>query len=156
MRKTLFSSRTDDWSTPLDLFIRLNDLFGFTLDAASSDGNALCVQHYTVADDALSQPWDGVVWCNPPYGRGIGAWVSRARSESERGTTVVLLVPARTDARWFGDMWHASALVFVRGRLKFGGGKTSAPFPSVIAVFGRRLTTVERDQLDEIGRVIVP
>jgi phage N-6-adenine-methyltransferase len=150
------TSNRDDWTTPCDLFVRLNSIFNFDLDAASDDINALCVRHYTAKDDSPAQRWTGSVWLNPPYGRGIGAWISKARTESERGASVVVLVPVRTDARWFADMWHASALVFVRGRLKFGGGKTCAPFPSVIAIFGRALTDAERDALGEIGRVILP
>lgn len=77
-----------------------------------------------------------IVWCNPPYGREIGKWVEKAYKESLEGATVVLLLPARTDTKWFHDYIYGKAEIrFVRGRLKFGDGKNSAPFPSMVVVF---------------------
>ena len=76
---------------------------------------------------------DGVCWCNPPYGRQIGKWVEKAFKSS---ATVVMLLPARTDTKWFHD-WCLpyGKIEFLRGRLKFGGCDNSAPFPSMIVVF---------------------
>ena len=70
--EVMFSSKTDLWETPQDLFDRLDDEFGFDLDACALPQNAKCERYYTPEMDGLSQPWDGVVWCNPPYGRNIG------------------------------------------------------------------------------------
>ena len=79
----------------------------------------------------------GVTWCNPPYGKEIGKWVRKAYEESQMGAKVVMLLPARTDTRWFHDYIVDKAKVrFIKGRLKFGDAKNSAPFPSMIVVFG--------------------
>lgn len=134
-----YSSKRHDWETPQDFFDALDSEFGFDLDAAASEGNAKCPDYYDEADDGLSQDWGGrTVWLNPPYGRQIGRWVAKAAEEASKpGTTVVLLVPARTDTRWFHDHLYGNAeLRFVRGRLKFGGAENSAPFPSMVAVLG--------------------
>lgn len=134
----MFSSRTDMWETPQDFFDSLDNLFHFTLDACAVPENAKCEAYYTPEQDGLSQEWTGTVWCNPPYGRNIGAWVKKARESAENGTTVVMLLPARVDTGWFHDYIYMSRLAevrFVRGRLKFGGCKNSAPFPSMVVIF---------------------
>jgi len=80
----------------------------------------------------------GNVFCNPPYGRELGKWVEKAYNESRKGACVVMLIPARTDTRWFHDFILGRAEIrFLRGRLKFGGSKNSAPFPSMVVVFGK-------------------
>lgn len=133
-----FSTKTQEWATPQDLFDRLNSEFKFTLDPCCTDENAKCVRHYTELDDGLSKDWAGeVVFMNPPYGRTIGKWVKKARNESAkfRGATVVALLPARTDTAWWHDYVINYEVRFIRGRLKFGGHKNSAPFPSAIVIF---------------------
>ena len=132
----MFSSKTDLWETPQDLFDKLNNEFHFTLDVCATPENAKCDSFYTKEQDGLSQPWKGVVWCNPPYGKQIGSWVRRGFFASLSGNTVVMLLPARTDTRWFHEYIYGKAEIrFIRGRLKFGGSKNSAPFPSMVAVF---------------------
>lgn len=133
----MFSSKTGLWETPQWLFERLNDEFGFTLDACALPENAKCARYYTPAHDGLKQPWDGVVWCNPPYGRGVGAWVAKAANAVERaGVVVVMLLPARTDTKWFHEYIYGRAEVrFLPGRLKFGDARNNAPFPSMVVVF---------------------
>lgn len=134
----MFSSKKDDWETPQDLFDELDKEFHFTLDAASSDLNAKCEKHYTIEDDGLSQSWAGNnVFLNPPYGRNMKDWMRKAYEESQaENTTVVVLVPARTDTAWFHDYVYGKAeLRFLRGRLKFGGCENSAPFPSLVVVY---------------------
>ena len=132
----MFSSKTDLWETPKDLFDKLNNEFHFTLDVCATPENAKCDSFYTKEQDGLSQPWKGVVWCNPPYGKQIGSWVRRGFFASLSGNTVVMLLPARTDTRWFHEYIYGKAEIrFIRGRLKFGGSKNSAPFPSMVAVF---------------------
>lgn len=137
----LFSSNEDAWATPQDLFDALNNEFQFTLDPCASHGNAKCARYFTKEDDGLSKPWDGVVFMNPPYGRGIAQWVSKAYEESLRGMTVVCLIPARTDtAYWHDYVMRSDEVRFIRGRLHFGGDHErsahNAPFPSAIVVFG--------------------
>lgn len=131
-----FSSQTDNWSTPPSLYKKLNEVFEFTLDPCASENNHKCEKYYTEADDGLSMPWDGErVFMNPPYGREIGKWVKKA-SEIKQGL-VVCLVPARTDTRWWHDyvVDRGGVIIYLKGRLKFGGSKNSAPFPSAIVIF---------------------
>ena len=78
-----------------------------------------------------------IVWCNPPYGREIGRWVQKGYEEAENAV-VVMLLPARTDTRWFHDYCMKGKITFLRGRLKFGGSKNAAPFPSMVVEFDRR------------------
>ena len=134
----MFSSKTEMWATPQDFFDKLNDEFHFTLDAAAIQENAKCDRFFSPEDDGLSQPWDGVVWCNPPYCRKTGKWVKKAYEESKKGATVVMLLPCRPDVSWFHDYILGKAEIrFIRGRLKFGGSSNSAPFPSMVVVFGK-------------------
>ena len=132
-----FSSTRDDWETPQDLFDKYDSIYHFTLDPASSDQNAKCKNHYTIADDGLHKSWGGQsVWLNPPYGRQIAQWVQKAYEESKKENTVVVcLLPARTDTAWFHDYCTKGDILFIRGRLKFKGSTNNAPFPSMIVVF---------------------
>lgn len=130
-----FSSATDLWATPQDLFDRLHAKHQFTLDACASPENAKCAAYFTEEIDGLQQNWTGTVWMNPPYGRTIGAWTKKAYESSIAGATVVCLVPARTDTAWWHDYAMKGEIEFLRGRLKFGGHKNNAPFPSAVVVF---------------------
>ena len=120
----MFSSKTDLWETPQELFDELNHEFHFTLDVCALPENAKCSVYYTPQQDGLSKPWNGVIWCNPPYGKGVGEWVRKALFASIGGATVVMLLPARTDTRWFHEYIYGKAEIrFIKGRLKFGGSK---------------------------------
>ena len=136
--KVLFSSKEEKWATPQDFFDKLNDEFHFTLDVAASPNNAKCANYFTEEQDGLVQSWGGhTVWCNPPYCRKTGLWVKKAYEEHQRtGCTVVMLLPSRTDVRWFHDYILGKAEIrFIKGRLKFGGNKNSAPFPSIVVIY---------------------
>jgi phage N-6-adenine-methyltransferase len=131
-----FKSQTDEWSTPRDFFNKLDMEFGpFDLDPCATPENAKCSRFFTRQQNGLNQKWIGKVWMNPPYGREIGKWISKAYESSLTGALVVCLVPARTDTAWFQDFAMRGEIRFIRGRLKFGGSKNSAPFPSAIVVF---------------------
>ena len=130
-----FSSEKETWETPQDFFDKQNALHGFTLDVCAQHHSAKCPTYYTVEDDAFVKPWDGVIWMNPPYGRGIIRWMKRAYEASLDGAKVVCLVPARTDTAWWWEYAMKGQIEFIRGRLKFGGAKTGAPFPSALVVF---------------------
>ena len=79
------------------------------------------------------------MFCNPPYGRDIIRWTEKCYQAPLSGATVVLLVHARTDTRWFHDFVLGKAeLRFVRGRLRFADAKQSAPFPSLVAIYRPR------------------
>lgn len=133
----LYSSRSEEWATPSSFFTDLHHEFGFTLDPCATHENAKCGTYYTKAHDGLAQDWGRhIVFCNPPYGRGIGEWTRKCYLAAQAGATVVLLVHARTDTRYFHDWIYGKAeLRFVRGRLRFGDGKQSAPFPSLVAIY---------------------
>lgn len=81
----LFSSKTDMWETPQWLFDKLNEEFNFDLDVCATKDNTKCVEYYTKEQDGLKQPWYGVCWCNPPYGKEIGKWVEKASKVSGGG-----------------------------------------------------------------------
>lgn len=132
-----FSSETDDWATPAAFFDRLDTEFNFTLDPCASVDNAKCGRYFTKEDDGLSQDWSGeTVFMNPPYGRAISNWLRKAYEESQEGTTVVALIPSRTDTRYWHDyVMKATEIRFVKGRLKFGDGRNSAPFPSAVVIW---------------------
>lgn len=143
MNPGMYSSKTDEWETPQDFFDKLNAEFGFTLDVCATEDNAKCISWFDRGADALTKDWgcippeSGAAFMNPPYGRVIGQWVAKARETAQAGRTVVCLLPARTDTAW----WHTHVIGgkaevrFCRGRLKFGGSKNSAPFPSAIVIF---------------------
>ena len=130
-----FSSKTDLWYTPQDFFKKYDDVYKFETDVCATDDNAKCAKYYTEEMDGLSQEWRGVCWMNPPYGRTIGNWMKKAYESSLSGATVVCLVPARTDTNWWHDYAMKGDIEFIKGRLKFGGSKNSAPFPSAVVVF---------------------
>ena len=145
-----FSSERDNWETPQDFFDKLNEEFGFTLDVCAEDDTAKCEKYYTKKDDAFTKEWKCVCWMNPPYGRGIGVWLKKAYETSQNESTVVCLIPSRTDTKWWHDyVMQAAEIRFVKGRLKFDGHKNSAPFPSAVVVFKM---FVEKQKFSSIKR----
>lgn len=142
--KGLFTSASEQWATPLDVYEPLHAEFGFTLDVCADRHNAKCDRYFTVQQDGLSQDWGRhTCWMNPPYGRGISLWMEKAFKSSRFGATVVCLIPARSDTRW----WHqwvegADEVRHLQGRVRFvhpqNGDTNSAPFPSALVVYRRR------------------
>ena len=131
-----YSSKSNEWSTPSDTFEALNHEFRFTLDPCATKSNAKCSLFYDIEADGLRQDWSKHrVFMNPPYGRQIGLWVKKAYEESTRGALVVCLVPSRTDTQWWHGYCMRGEIRFLRGRLKFGGSKNPAPFPSAVVIF---------------------
>lgn len=138
MNPVHYSSKSDEWATPRPLFKAIEAKLGpFTLDVCATPANAKCKRFFTQAQDGLSQPWEGRCWMNPPYGRAIGLWMKKARDEAARfrGPVVVCLVPARTDSAWWHNYAAWGQVYFLRGRVRFEGGKFTAPFPSAVVVF---------------------
>lgn len=135
MTSVHFMSKTPEWETPQDFFDTLNMEFNFDLDVCANEENTKC-QNYLRKPYGLVTPWAKRNWCNPPYGREIGAWIKKAAESVRGGALTVCLVPARTDTKWFHEYIYNKAEVrFIKGRLKFGGSKNSAPFPSMIVIF---------------------
>jgi len=129
-----FSSATNLHATPQEFYDKLNAEFHFSLDVCATSENAKCETYYTKQDDGLAQTWRGNVWMNPPYGREIFRWMEKANEAANEGATVVCLVPARTDTKWWHEFAIQHEVRFIRGRLKFGDAKNSAPFPSAVIV----------------------
>lgn len=148
MNAALLSSKKMDYCTPQRFFDALNQEFHFVLDAAATAKSAKCQNFFTPETDGLKQSWSlagGAVFCNPPYGRETGKWVRKAYEESQHGTTVVLLIPARTDTVYFHDYIYGKAEIrFIRGRLHFtdedGNEYDPAPFPSMVVIYNGGLS----------------
>ena len=138
MNSVHFQSDCHTWETPPELFEQLDREFSFTLDVCALPENAKCQRYFTPEEDGLSKEWSGVCWMNPPYGQEIGRWMQKAFTSSLRGCTVVCLVPARTDTEWWHQFAVRGEIRFLRGRLKFRGAKSGAPFPSAIVIFRDR------------------
>ncbi len=138
MNKVVFSSASCEWNTPTAFFNQLDDEFHFTLDVCASADNCLVDAYYDVYDlwSSLTKPWPGVCWVNPPYGRTIAQWIKKAYESSLQGSTVVCLVPSRTDVKWWHD-WamKANEIRFIQGRLKYSNSQYNAPFPNALLVF---------------------
>lgn len=158
-----FSSKKHDWETPLDLFCQFNKKYNFVLDVCANKENAKCDNYISLDDsshiNSLNENWlewivkfhgDFVTnkncWMNPPY-KNVYEWVEKAWNESlNNGLTVVCLLPARTDTKWWhefiynqysGKFFDGVSVEFLKGRLKFVGAKHAAPFPSCIVIFNR-------------------
>jgi phage N-6-adenine-methyltransferase len=132
----MVSSKTCIWETPQNLFDELNDEFHFTLDVCAFPENAKVSNYFTPEINGLSQEWKGVCWMNPPYGREISSWIKKAVESASNGAMIVCLLPARTDTRWWHDyVIPFGEIRFLKGRLKFGGSKHNAPFPSAVVIF---------------------
>tara|TARA_Y100000310_G_scaffold258604_1_gene267067 strand:+ start:450 stop:941 length:492 start_codon:yes stop_codon:yes gene_type:complete len=135
----MFSSKSGEWTTPQDFYEKLSWRLGpFDLDPCATASNTKCENFYTEADDGLSQDWTGhTVFVNPPYGRGVEKWIEKGfLAGKDPDTRVVMLIPARTDTKyWHEYVMKAAKIYFVKGRLKFGDSTNSAPFPSAVVVF---------------------
>lgn len=146
------SSAHQCWTTPSALLAKLYGIVGgpFTLDPCSPTSNkrhapVRAMVHLTEADDGLASDWFGTVYCNPPYGRNIGRWVSKCRESVETGQAdyVIALVPARSDTRWWhSDVVGRADVFMLKGRLYFGNGEAPAPFPSALVCW--RLPKAQR------------
>lgn len=146
--KGLTTSNTYEWATPQDLFGELDKEFNFTTDVCATAENNKCDFYYTKEDNGLSKEWSGNCFMNPPYGSEIGDWVKKAY---ESNCLVVGLLPARTDTRWFHNYIYGKAEIrFIKGRLKFGEGKNSAPFPSMIVVWGDARRDMYKSIVDSV------
>lgn len=158
-----FSSQKTEWKTPADL---LDLVYAFadgpvTLDPCCSDKHVDAMMYHIWPEvDGLGEPWSGVVYMNPPYGREVGKWCQKAADEAERAVVAVIgLLPARVDTRWFQEQVfaRARAVVFIKGRLRFEGAENSAPFPSCLVLWGGSNERLGRfvDVLGPLGHCVV-
>lgn len=145
MQNVHFQSSEKDWETPDCIFLPLKEEFDIAFDVCASEENKKCDAYFDRKANSLAQNWQhllwrtadkGAVWMNPPYGRGIEQWVRKAYNESQKGLTVVALLPARTDTSWFHNyILNKQEVRYLRGRIKFVGANSSAPFPSMVVIF---------------------
>ena len=141
MNKVLFSNKSDEWTTPQNLFDKLNQQYHFTLDPCCTHDTAKCNKYFTMEEDGLSKDWSGdVVFMNPPYSQ-VSVWMEKAYWSAKEGATVVCLIPSRTDTRWWHSFAMEGEITFIKGRLRFGSSINNAPFPSAIVVFRGRKST---------------
>ena len=156
--EALYSSKKVEWETPQPIFDFVDKIYHFNLDVCALPENAKCAAYYTPEDDGLKQTWEGVCWMNPPYGRDIAKWMKKAYETAEyHQGTVVALVHARTDTKWWHDYaMKATYIIFIKGRLKFGNAEASCPFPSCFVIFekGRvdtgcypKIATIDRERM---------
>lgn len=132
----MFSSKTDMWATPQAYFDEVAKEFVFSVDVCANKENTKVNKFFSIEDNGLVQKWEGICWMNPPYGREIGKWIKKAYESAEQGATVVGLLPARTDTKWFHTYIYGKAEIrFIKGRLKFGDCKNTAPFPSMLVIW---------------------
>lgn len=135
-----FMHMTDAWETPQATFDALDAVFHFETDVCADATNAKCARYFTTEQDGLKQQWTGICWMNPPYGLAIDRWVQKAYESSLWGTTVVCLLPARTDTQWWQQYvlpLPRDCVRFLPGRQYFSG-KGRAPFPSAVVIFRPR------------------
>jgi len=160
----LFDLPHSEWPTPQDFFDAVDREFGFTLDVAASAENAKCDRFYTAEQNGLALPWEGVVWCNPPYGREIGAWIAKGFQSAQAGALVVMLLPVRTSPAYFHDYCLKGEIRWIRGRLSFGNGEVchNAPFDSMLVIFrppvsiDQATNTTGREQNEQAPQVNAP
>lgn len=154
----LMSSSRMDWRTPPDILDRVRIAFGGSIHydpcASDDDANHFAAINFTAAQDGLSLRWGQRTFFNPPYGRGIGAWTSKAEAEYMRGASCIGIVPARTDTRWFRDCWNATAICFWSGRITFIGAPAGAPFPTAFPFWGQDVGRFDRAFRDA-GKVVI-
>jgi phage N-6-adenine-methyltransferase len=155
MNKILFESGSStEWETPQAIFDALNEVFKFDIDVCATANNAKCEKYFNKKQDGLAQEWNGTVWCNPPYGREIGKWVKKAFDSWIMGARIVMLLPSRTDTNWiFNYVFGVANIIFLKGRLKFGKSSNSAPFPSMLAIYGGSVDDVRKltERLEGFG-----
>ncbi len=139
-KKACFTSNSDEWATPIQLFNDLNNIYHFTLDPCASLLNHKCDNYFTIDDNGILKDWsNNVVFCNPPYS-SLKLWCRKCAHEYlKNNITIVLLIPSRTDTSYFHDyVLPFAEIYFIRGRLHFNESKNSAPFPSLIAVYRKK------------------
>ncbi len=153
------SSDSNLWMTPPDMLAPVIELLGgIDLDPCSNVGipNIPAEAHFTEADDGLSRPWFGRVYCNPPYRTEAPKWTAKAIAEVEAGRAeaVILLIASRTGSAWFVPLF-TYPICFKAGRVRFLNPdgtrpKNGATFDSAI-VYVRK--EYRADDLREFSRI---
>lgn len=143
----IFSSKSDEWYTPDKFYNELDEKYQFVFDLACSKENCKTADGFTIEENSLDQKWNiitletngGWLWLNPPYSQ-CKEFVAKSYDEMQRGAKIVMLIPSRTDTKWFHEFLYKKegvTIEFIKGRLKFGDSKNSAPFPSMLVIFNK-------------------
>lgn len=135
LNDSMYKSEKKDWETPDYLFERYDEIYNFDIDVCATEENKKCEKFFSPEQDGLQQKWEGVCWMNPPYGKEISKWMEKAYLSSLEGATVVCLIPARTDTKWFHSFALKGQIEFLDKRVTYKGAKQPAPFPNLIVVF---------------------
>lgn len=137
LNKSLYSKEKSTWETPDDLFDKLDKEFHFQIDLCANEYNKKCDNYYSEEKNSLIQEWLGLCWMNPPYGKGIDQWIRKAYESSLKdNTTIVCLLPVRSDTKWWHNYCMRGEIRFLNKRLKFKNSGNMATFPSAIVIFG--------------------
>lgn len=156
------TSSSQTWNTPRSLYDPLDALWKFEVDVACLAESALCQKYFTPDDNGLEQTWgENTCWCNPPYDN-IKGWAEKSYTSFKNGSTVVMLIPSRTDTKAFHSyiFGKATAVCFIKGRIKFDNptenskANNTAPFPSCIVVYDNDLSAEKRAVLESLGAVV--
>jgi phage N-6-adenine-methyltransferase len=156
LNNSMMTSAKGDWKTPRSILEPLTDWFEVDLDPCAGPDTFIgkTDNFRGLFQDGLALPWGGTCFVNPPYGRGVGKWVAKCETEYRlRYCEVIALLPARTDTGWWQECWKADAICFIRGRIKFVGAESSAPFPSALVYWGDRVGRFSR-AFGGMGKVI--
>lgn len=158
----MMSSNSDDWNTPECVLELVRKVGSIALDPCSN-AQSIVGAELEIMQAGLSFRWneevdnceDDLVWCNPPYS-DVWEWVNKCNiTYFMYGTPILALVPARTDTRWFQTCWDSKAICFWKGRIKFLGGKHSAPFPSAVVYWGPNKYRFA-DAFASAGKIVFP
>jgi phage N-6-adenine-methyltransferase len=156
--KSLYSSESDEYETPKHLFDYLNNIFEFELDPCAApqrerQARIKTLHRFTEDDDGLNSYWGNYsTFVNPPYSK-ISKWIDKALKEYDdrlgdyakmigpdyKPKPIVMLVPARTDTKWFHKIakYSFTKIIFLKGRLKFHNTKHAAPFPNCLIILSQ-------------------
>lgn len=135
-------SKSQSWATPWWLFDELDYEFGFTVDAAASRENCKLDRYWTEETNGLEKDWSGErVFVNPPFAvADLRQWVEKAYEETRKeNTTVVMIVPVKSDQDWWHKYGVKSEVRFVRGRVTFQNAKGTYPGPVAVLVFAKNI-----------------
>tara|TARA_R100001244_G_scaffold36778_2_gene33623 strand:- start:902 stop:1393 length:492 start_codon:yes stop_codon:yes gene_type:complete len=155
--KVLTSSERVDWCTPVEILDLVYKMGPIGLDPCGNTQSLVDAERtIELPEDGLQTPWigHGLVYVNPPYGRAISGWLQKCATEAALGAEIVLLMPSRTDTRWF-HKWavKADVLCFWKGRITFDGAPSPAPFPSVLAYWGPNIDLFD-EVFDSFGQIV--
>lgn len=105
MSKYNYESKKSDYLSPPELVkkaLKIKNRECFDLDTCCSQPNIPAAFYYVEGEqDGLELPWEKLNWCNPPFDE-CSKWIKKAYDEQQRGNETVMLIPVRTETKY----WH--------------------------------------------------